>query len=418
MSETLQERGETTVTTVETPQTAQRPTIFQLLRGDLGFIPVLFTLIVLVAYFSFASRFFLTPQNISNLFQQSVAIGVASLGVTLVLLLGEIDLSVIVVGTLGAGVMGVLVERIGWAPFPAIVLGLLTGMAVGALNGFFVAVLRIPSFIVTLASAIFYTGVLLALLNHQETLIVHNEFITGTFGSARFLPDVLGVGLPTLVLVLYILSLLVTYFTRKSHNLRTRSLGFLIVQIVLAAILVEGTVAILENTPGPIPGTYLGVPVNVAVFLSMIVLLWLVLTRTRFGRHIYAVGGNAEAARRAGINITFIRIAVFALCSTIAAAGGMLAAARNLGVASQVPPTLLLEAIAAAVIGGVSLFGGRGSIWSLVLGALIIGSLENGLDLLNLGSDVKQIVEGGVLIFAVAVDALVRRAQSRSSSGR
>jgi len=143
-----------------------------------------------------------------------------------------------------------------------------------------------------------------------------------------------------------------------------------------------------------------------------------VLTKTRFGRHVYAVGGNAEAARRAGINVTAIRIAAFTLCSTLAAVGGILAASRATAVASQISNNLLLDAIAAAVIGGVSLFGGIGSVWSIVLGALIIGSLENGLTLRSQGTDITQMVEGAVLVIAVTFDALVRRAQSRSRSGR
>ena len=142
--------------------------------------------------------------------------------------------------------------------------------------------------------------------------------------------------------------------------------------------------------------------------------MWLVLTKTTFGRHIYAVGGNAEASRRAGINVTGIRIAVFTLCSTLAAIGGIVAASYANAVATQINPTLLLDSIAAAVIGGVSLFGGVGSVWSIVLGALIIGSLENGLDLKSQTTDVKQMVEGAVLLIAVTVDAVVRRLQARS----
>ncbi|TMD34909.1 MAG: ABC transporter permease, partial [Chloroflexi bacterium] len=148
-----------------------------------------------------------------------------------------------------------------------------------------------------------------------------------------------------------------------------------------------------------------------AILFGLILIMWLVLTKTTFGRHIYAVGGNAEASRRAGINVTGIRIAVFTLCSTLAAIGGIVAASYANAVATQINPTLLLDSIAAAVIGGVSLFGGVGSVWSIVLGALIIGSLENGL---SQTTDVKQMVEGAVLLIAVTVDAVVRRVQARS----
>jgi D-xylose transport system permease protein len=394
----------------------RKQSIGQLLRGDLGFIPVLLTLIAITIYFAVTTNgIFLSAGNLSNLLQQIITIGVDALGVTLVLLLGEIDLSVAAVGTLGAVVMGVLSERMGFPAWQAILAALVVGAIVGSINGFFIAVLRIPSFIVTLAASIAYSGLLLNLLAGQATLIVHDPSIIAIAGSAfSFLPDLLGVGLPTLVLVLYALGLLLDYFMRRKAGLKTKPAWQLLGQILLVVVIVEGTIAILENTPGPAPGTYLGVPNSAAILFGLILVVWLVLTKTRFGRHIYAVGGNAEATRRAGINVVFIRVIVFTLCSTLACVGGVLAASRANAVASQVSPTLLLEAIAAAVIGGVSLFGGRGSVWSIVLGALIIGSLENGLDLKSQGSDVKQMIEGGVLLLAVTVDALVRRAQARS----
>ncbi|HLG61422.1 MAG TPA: inner-membrane translocator [Ktedonosporobacter sp.] len=418
MSEMIDQKppiSQSVATSVEVPSYMQRQSLAQLLRGDLGFIPVLLTLLAITLYFAVTTKgLFLAPENLSNLLQQIITIGVDGLGVTLVLLLGEIDLSVAVVGTLGAVVMGVLSERLGVPAWEAILAGLLVGALAGAINGFFTAILRIPSFIVTLASSIAYSGLLLYLLAGQATLIVHDPFIVSIAGSPRsFLPDVYGVGLPTLALLLYAAGLVWDHVVRKRAGLRTKSLLQLIGQIALVVILVEGTISVLENTPGP-AGTFLGVPNSAAIFFGLLLVVWLVLTKTRYGRHIYAVGGNAEAARRAGINVTFIRITVFTLCSALAAVGGILAASRANAVASQINPSLLLESIAAAVIGGVSLFGGRGSVWSIVLGALIIGSLENGLDLRSQGTDVKQMIEGTVLIIAVAVDALVRRAQARS----
>jgi D-xylose transport system permease protein len=160
--------------------------------------------------------------------------------------------------------------------------------------------------------------------------------------------------------------------------------------------------------------SYHGVPYSTALLFGLILFFWLILTKTAFGRHIYAVGGNMEAARRAGINVVGMRIAVFTLCSTLAAVAGIIEASRNTAVYSAVSPTLLLDAIGAAVIGGVSLFGGRGSAWAIVLGLLIIGALENGLTLQSQGTDIKNIVEGVVLILAVIADALIRRAQARS----
>jgi D-xylose transport system permease protein len=155
-----------------------------------------------------------------------------------------------------------------------------------------------------------------------------------------------------------------------------------------------------------------GVPQSTAIWIGLIVIVWLILRQTSFGRHIYAVGGNAEAARRAGINVTGVKIAVFAMASTLTAIAGILQLSRSNAADAAINPTLLLNAIAAAVIGGVSLFGGRGSVWAVVLGALVIGSIENGLNLLNAGQDVKYIVEGVVLLLAVTADALIRRANA------
>jgi D-xylose transport system permease protein len=401
---------------VEIPSYTQKQTVGQLLRGDLGSLPVLLTLIVIAIYFTATTNgLFLSPTNLSNLLQQIITTGVDALGVTLVLLLGEIDLSIAAVGTFAAVVMGVLMNYHGFPAWEAILVGILAGALAGAINGFFIAVLRIPSFIVTLAASIFYAGLLLNLLNGQATLIIQDQFVLGIAGSSTsFLPDYLGVGLPTLILLLYAAGLIVDHVARQRVGLRAKPLLQLVVQIGLAVVIVEGTVAVLENTPSATPGIYLGVPNSAAILFALILILWLVLTKTTFGRHLYAVGGNMEAARRAGINVVFIRITAFTLCSTLASVGGILAASYANSVATQINPSLLLDAIAAAVIGGTSLFGGTGSVWNIVLGALIIGSLENGLDLKSQGSDVKQMVEGVVLLFAVTVDALVRRAQRRS----
>jgi len=400
---------------VEIPSNIQRQSLGQLLRGDLGFIPVLATFVAIVIYFQITTNgLFLLPVNISNLLQQIATTGIDALGVTLVLLLGEIDLSVASVGTFGAVVMGVLINYHGFSAWEAILCGILAGAIAGTINGLFIALLRIPSFIVTLAASIFYSGLLINLLKGQATLIIHDDTVLAIAGSSNsFLPDILGVGLPTVVLVLYALGLVFDQVARRRAGLRTKPLLRLIAQIVIAAVAVEGIVFVLENTPST-GGKFLGVPNSTAILFGLILIMWLVLTKTTFGRHIYAVGGNAEASRRAGINVTGIRIAVFTLCSTLAAIGGIVAASYANAVATQINPTLLLDSIAAAVIGGVSLFGGVGSVWAIVLGALIIGSLENGLDLKSQTTDVKQMVEGAVLLIAVTVDAVVRRLQARS----
>ena len=393
---------------VEVPSYMPRRTWGQLLRGDLGFLPVLITLVVIVIFFTIVSNgIFLRPENLSNLVGQIATIGILGLGVIMVLLLGEIDLSIASVSTLCSVVMGVLSERAGAPAWVAILAALLAGAVIGFINGYFVAVLRVPSFIVTLAGSIGYAGLLLNLLAGQSTLIINNSFIVAIAGSPEsFLPNILGVGLPAIAILLYAAGLIYTYLRRKRAGLRTSSILWVIAQIVIVAVLVMGAVLVFES--------YTGVPYSTAILFGLITLFWLIMTKTSFGRHVYAVGGNSEAARRAGIGVVGIRIAAFTLCSTLAAVGGIIAASHGLAVASQISPTLLLDAIAAAVIGGVSLFGGLGSVWAIVLGVLIIGSLENGLALKSIGTDVSEMVEGGVLLIAVTVDAVIRRAQMRT----
>ncbi len=390
------------------PTYIPRRTLRQALRSDLGFLPVLVTLIIIVVYFAITTDgIFLSPRNFSELVQEIATIGLLSLGSTFVLLIGEIDLSLVSVSILCSVVMAVLSERAGQPAWVAIAAALLTGALIGFVNGIFVAVLRVPSFIVTLAGSIAYAGLLLTLLAGQSTLIIRNDFILSIAGTpTSFLTDTLGIGLPTLVLLVYLGAVMFNYVRRKRAALVTMPLLQFALQIVLVVVLVEGAVVLFES--------YFGIPNSTAILFALILLFWLILTKTRFGRHVYAVGGNAEAARRAGINVVAIRIALFTLCSLLAAIGGVVAASRATAVASQINPTLLLDAIAAAVIGGVSLFGGRGSVWSIVLGVLIIGSLENGLTLKSQPVNVKEMIEGAVLAIAVTVDAILRRLQARS----
>lgn len=424
MSEILQnetaESIESLTTAVEAPSYTQKRSFGQLLRGDLGFAPVLLTLLVIVIYFAITTNgIFLAPNNLSNLLQQIIGTGIASLGAALVLLLGEVDLSIAAVGALGAAVMGVLSERMGVPAGLAILAGLLAGAAAGTLNGFLIAYLRIPSFIVTLATSIGFTGLEFTLLQDQASLPIGNSTILVLAGSPySFLPDLYGIGIPTVVLIIYAIFEILNYFRRKNVGLRTPPVYQFVIRLVFIGIIVEGLIAILENTPGPVKGTYLGVPISAAIWFGLILLVWLLLTKTTFGRHVYAVGGNKEASRRAGIGVVKTQVIVFALCSTLAAASGILLASRLNAVDAQLPSNLLLEAIAAAVIGGVSLFGGIGSVWSIILGALIIGSLENGLQLRSMSTDIQNMVEGAVLVIAVAADAIIRRAQARSKSGR
>ncbi len=405
-SSTLKIGGAASV--VEAPGDQQRKTFGQLLRSDLGFLPVLLTLILIVIFFTIASQgLFLSPENFSNLIVQSAPLGISAVGAVLVLLLGEIDLSTYSAGVLCTVIMGILTERAHWPAGPAIIAALASGLLIGLINGFFVAVLRIPSFIVTLAASIAYNGLLLFLLFGQTTQIIRDPFVLAIAGtSTSYLTNFWGIFLPIVAVLLYVGSLFYTYQTRRRAGLKTVSLTRLVIQSVLAIVGVVGVVLLFES--------YFGVPYSTALLFGIILVFWLALTRTRWGRHVYAVGGNAEAARRAGINVVGIRLVVFALCSMLGAIGAIVLTSHGGSVASEIPAQGMLNIIAVAVIGGVSLFGGRGSVWAVLLGMLIVQCLQNGLALLHQTSDVQYMIEGLVLLIAVTADALIRRAQTRS----
>lgn len=393
---------------IQSADYAPRQSFGQLLRNDLSFLPVLLTLLIIWAYFAYASGgLFLYPRNLSNLVLQIATIGIDALAVSLVLFIGEIDLSIASVGTLGAVIMGVLVQRAGWPALPSIFISILAGAIIGLINGLLIAIVRVPSFIVTLAASIAYEGLLLFLQFGNSSLVITDPTIISIAGSPNsYLPWYLGIGLPLIAAVLYVVGTLYGQLQRKRAGLKTQPLWQIVLQIVVVAVLVVGAVALFES--------YLGVPNTTMIMVGLILVFWLVLTKTRFGRHIYAVGGNAEAARRAGISVVGIRIVVFTLCSALAVVASILDASRQTAVASLIDPTLMLSAIGAAVIGGISLFGGRGSVWSILLGILIIGSLINGLALLNQTQAVEEMIQGAVLAIAVTADALLRRAQARS----
>ena len=373
-------------------------------RGELGGVRVVLTIALIWTIFQLQNDRFLSAVNLTNLTLQIAAIGTISVGVVLVLLLGEIDLSVGAVSGLAAGVMAVLNVKHGWNADLAILAGLATGAAIGFFNGFMVTFFRIPSFVVTLAGLLAWQGALLYVLGDTGTINLPPSTITdlaGTFYGA-------GVG--------YAIAAILTAATfgagvlqqrrRQKAGLETDPLAGIVIRTAIVGVASFVAVAILVSDRG--------IPLSALILVAFCGFFAWLTTRTRFGRHIFAVGGNAEAARRAGIPINRVRIIVFTLASTMAAAGGILAASRLIAVnqASGSGDVLLL-AIAGPVIAGTSLFGGRGSVWSALLGALVIGSISNGMDLLGLDSDVKYMITGGVLLAAVTVDALARRQRER-----
>jgi D-xylose transport system permease protein len=376
--------------------------------GELGALPVVIGLALIWTIFYAQESRFLSAQNLTNLMLQVAAVGTISVGIVLVLLLGEIDLSVGSVSGLCACVLAVLNIKQGWGVVPAIIVAVLVGTAIGTLQGTIFTRFGVPSFVVTLAGLIGWQGVQLFVLGNTGTV---NFPFTG--GIARltntFFPAWVGYLLVAVAVGSYVLSSLATARRRASAGLLTTPATDTLLKAIGMAVVLLAAVLVFNSDRGT--------PLALLIFVGFVVLFDLILRRTRYGRSIFAVGGNIEAARRSGINVNLIRISVFALCSTMAAIGGILAASRVLAAnQSSGAGATLLYAIAAAVIGGTSLFGGRGSTYSALLGILVIGSIDNGMDLLGLSSPIKLMITGAVLLAAVVLDAVARR--GRAAHGR
>jgi D-xylose transport system permease protein len=376
--------------------------------GELGALPVVIGLVVIWTIFVSQEPRFLSAQNLTNLLLQVAATGTISVGIVLVLLLGEIDLSVGSVSGLCACVLAVLNIKHGWAVVPAIIAAVLVGTLIGLLQGLIFTRFGVPSFVVTLAGLIGWQGVQLAVLGKTGT--VNFPFNGGVAALTNtFFPPWVGYALVVLAVAAYAASALADSRRRVAAGLPGRPLADTVLKAVGMAVLLLATVFVLNSDRGT--------PLALIIFVGFVVLFDLLLRRTRYGRSIFAVGGNVEAARRAGMNVSLVRVSVFALCSTMAAIGGIVAASRLLAAnQSSGSGEVLLYAIAAAVIGGTSLFGGRGSTYSALLGILVIGSIANGMDLLGLESSIKFMITGAVLLAAVVLDAVARR--GRAAHGR
>jgi D-xylose transport system permease protein len=372
----------------------------RLARGELGSVRVLVAIAVIWTIFQLADDKFLSAFNLTNLSLQIAAVATISIGVVLVLLLGEIDLSVGAVSGLAAAVVAVLSVKNGWASEIALLAGLLVGTLIGTFNGLMNTIFKIPSFVVTLAGLLAWQGALLAVLGSTGSVnLPDNTLITDL--THEFFPDWAGWALGIGAAAAYAGALLFARSRRMHAGLDAAPMAPLVIRIVTVTAAILVAVAILNSDRG--------VPYAMLIVVSLMVIFTFITERTRYGRHIFAVGGNAEAARRAGIRINRVRISVFAIASTLAALGGILAASRGFSVTQQAGSgDILLLAIAGPVIAGTSLFGGRGFIWSAMLGAIVIGSISNGMDLLGLDSDVKFMITGAVLLGAVTVDAATK----------
>jgi len=380
----------------------------RLRSGELGQLPVILGLIVIAVVFQSLNSNFLTAQNLYFLTLQMVSVGAIAVGIVLVLLLGEIDLSAGSVSGVAGAVLAVVTVRNGLPDWAGILCALALAAAIGTLHGTILAWIGVPSFVVTLGGLMGWQGLQLWLLGPQGTInFPYNGFV-GKIAHTNLTRPV-GWLLAAVAVLLYLVSGLLDRRRRARVQLPARPVAGLLARAVTLAVVVFGAVAILN--------AYAGVPIALVILVGLVVGFDLVLRRTRFGRSIFALGGNIEAARRAGIPVNAIRISVFALASTLAAVGGILAASRlySVGQSSGGSDTLLL-AIAAAVIGGTSLFGGRGSTYSALLGALVLGSITSGMLLLSLDTSVRYMITAAVLVGAVVLDSLARR--SRLSSGR
>ncbi len=376
-------------------------------QGDLGELRVIIGLAVIWAIFQSQEDRFLSATNLTNLLLQITAIGLVSVGVVLVLLLGEIDLSVGAVSGLCAAVMGVLSVKHGWSPYLAIAAAVLVGTAIGMFQGSVFTQFGVPSFVVTLAGLLAWQGAQLEVLGTTGTINLTDPKITGL--TSTFYDGATGWAIAIVGFAVYAAVALAGWRRKMAAGLRAQPLGALLLRLALAAVAIVVAVAVLNDDRG--------VPLAALIFVGFVIFFQFVTTKTTFGRHIYAVGGNAEAARRAGIKVRRIRVVVFMIASSMAAVGGIMAASRLLAVnQSSGAGDFLLLAIAGPVIAGTSLFGGRGSVWTALLGALVIGSISNGMDLLALESSVKFMVTGAVLLIAVVIDALARN--RRQATGR
>ncbi len=376
-----------------------RQTMRRVGRGELGSLRVLLGIAVIWTIFQIANDRFLSAVNLSNLSLQIAATATISIGVVLILLLGEIDLSVGAVSGLAAAVMAVLSVKQGWSPVIGIAAGLAVGLLIGMFNGFMVTTFAIPSFVVTLAGLLGWQGAQLAVLGDTGSVNLPDSIITDL--TSTFFDDPTGWLIGAICIVGYAAPALLARRQRTKAGLPPGPIASTVVRIVLVAVAVIATVLILNAERG--------VPLVVVIVLGLMVIFSFITERTRYGRHIFAVGGNEEASRRAGIRINRIKISVFALASMLAAFGGILAASRGLSVNQQSGGgDVLLLAIAGPVIAGTSLFGGRGFIWSALLGGVVIGSISNGMDLLALDSDIKFMITGAVLLGAVTIDSATR----------
>ena len=373
--------------------------------GELGTLPIIVGLVLIAVTFGILEENFLTERNFTNLLLQMAAVATMAIGVVFVLLIAEIDLSVAYVSAVGAVVTTLLLrpDDPGWPWWAAIGAGLLCTTTIGLLQAIVITKAGVPSFVVTLAGFLIWSGVVLILTTQYSTagtIRIQDDVVVGIAND--FLSEFWGWVLAVAVVVAYAALQMRTALTRRARGLAGKPTLLVVLQTLGLAAVRFAAVWYLNKDRG--------VP-KAIVILGAFLLLWsFIAARTRFGRHVYAVGGNAEAARRAGIAVDRVRIAVFMISGFMAGVGGIMLASRLRSVATNTGGgNLLLLVIAAAVIGGTSLFGGVGRVIAALLGALVIASIQNGMDLMGLASGTKFVITGLVLLGAVLIDAFAKR---------
>ncbi len=396
---------------------ATRAYVDRVRGGDMGALPAVLGLVVLfIVFSSLRPETFTSNLNIANLLVQASAISILAMGLIPVLLIGEIDLSAGVTGGVAAGYTAVFIARHGQGWFVAVLVGIAVGALIGVVIGALVAKLGIPSFVVTLAFFLGLQGVTLKLIGLGGTIPVRDEVLRAI--TIKSMPVVTGWIVVIVVLALYAGLLFWRQSRLAAKGLHRPPTALLVVKVAaLSIILLAMTALLSQNRSRVATFNIAGIPYAVFLVGALLIFWTFVFGRTGYGRHVYAIGGNTEAARRAGITVDRLKISLFVICSSMAAISGIVSASYtgNVSPGSGAGNTLLY-AVGAAVIGGTSLFGGKGKIRDAVIGGLVIATIDNGLGLLNQAAYINYIITGSVLLLAASVDAISRRRRSATGT--
>lgn len=376
----------------------------KLKAGDLGSVPVVLGLIIIWSIFQGLNSNFLGAENLTNIAITMTATGMMAVGIIFVLLLGEIDLSVGSVSGVSGAIVAVLSVTNGVNEWLAILAAIAGGALIGSLHGFFFAKIGAPAFAVTLSGLLFWSGAMLQILGSNGTINLDSEGVVGQLTTYFFSDVAVGYGLAAVAVAGYFLATFFDARRREAAGVPSRPLGEILLRTGLLAVFTFG--------PAMVFNQYKGLPLAIVLFVLALVVTDFVLRRTTFGRQVFALGGSVEASRRAGINVNRVRITVFAIAGTFAAIGGLFWASK-IAAANQSAGAgdLLMNVIAAAVIGGTSLFGGRGRTWNALLGVMVITSIQYGLALEGIATPIQYMITGAVLLATVVIDSITRKTQ-------